>query len=397
METISFFTRRRIILRRHVVDFYYFGFIVFIILSQYNTALWGASFSFALVPAFLFLLGALTSQPTVRKESLLILPIFFLYLFSTGFSSYVEIGRDFLSFAVFCLFFILTVSHYYRKNELKKLILIYIIISLTVSLNICYQWINHVYLQAWLKRSTFVFFGVFKDPNYAMALIAPAAVFSAFLFINSKKFIVKLICFLNIAFAFLACICASTRAGMLAIALPIALIPLFASKMSIWKRLAFLVLLVFIILVGYWIITATYNEYALARFFHDDTGSGRLDIWESALLVFKDRPIFGGGLNSGSAVSVVFEAHTTHSVFIDILCDSGIVGLLLFAVFFVKNCLCVSRRNLSFQLIMAFSFLIPLFFINGFNTITFYFPIIVLSIMSNYNKDGNYLDIVRFI
>lgn len=146
--------------------------------------------------------------------------------------------------------------------------------------------------------------------------------------------------------------------------------------------------------IGYKLIITFYNQYALERMFNDIEGGGRLEIWSKALEVFEARPLFGGGLNAGSTYSSSGTTYTTHSIFIDILCDSGLIGMCSMIYFIVSNCLKCDRYNAGFLVVLGIAFFVPMFFINGFNTTTFYFPLIVLTIFSRYLEKNSFERVV---
>ena len=373
------------------------GMSLFIVLSLYNRATWGASFSYVAIPSALLVLAGISNKVYIRLESLYLIPFFLIYFFSTATSQYVEMKSDIITFAIFIVVLIITSSINFTNKELKIIIIVYLIVSLSGSINIIYNWFRHNYIQYWLQRSSFKFLGKFKDPNYVLAFSAPASILSVFVFLNTKKNkFMRIFSGLNFLLCAFSCLCAGTRAGMLSILVSILLIIIIVKKITKRTKLKILLIISICILIGVLFILNFYNKYALERMFHDDDGSGRLEIWKSALSVFKNNPLFGGGFNSGSSVSLITNSFSTHSIFVDILCDSGVLGLLFFIMYFITNCLKCRKDNIEFQLVLGCAFLIPMFFINGFNTTTLYFPLIILSVFSSYCRKHNYLSLVRF-
>lgn len=370
--------------------------VLFSFFSIYNNAKWGASFSYVLVPFALFVLLAVTERIQVRKSVMFIFVIYMLYFISTAISNYVTVGREFFSFAIFCIFYIMAVSLDYTCKELRIFIISYIVIALSVSCNICYQWLNHHYMQAWLQRTSFYFMGHFKDPNYAFAFISPAIILAIMIFFHTKSFKIKFAISINLIISLLALMIASSRAGMLAIFVSAVSMILFSNKIRIATKIRIVFLIVIVLLAARYFILNSYNEYALNRMFNDTDGGGRLEIWESALEVFRKDPVLGGGLNSGSYVSALSTGYPTHSIFFDILCDSGIIGLISIIYFVLKNCIRCRRDNIEFQIILAIACIIPMLFINGFNTTTFFYPLIMLNIFSRYLETNDYLPLVNF-
>ena len=71
----------------------------------------------------------------------------------------------------------------------------------------------------------------------------------------------------------------------------------------------------------------------------DSTGSGRWQFWEAAVDQFEDRPVLGGGAGSYQAWwaqhgSLYYFVNSAHSLFLEVLGELGLVGLLLLLGFF---------------------------------------------------------------
>lgn len=370
--------------------------LLFSFFSIYNTAQWGASFSYVMLPFFIFIIACFLEPLQLKKRALLIFLVYFEYLASTLFSNYVSVDRDFLSFAIFCIFYILAVSFDYQSSDLKAFVLCYIAIGFSVSCNICYQWLTKHYVQIWLQRSSFFFWGQFKDPNYVMAYVAPSVILSVIVFFYSENKIIKILMALNAVISVFSCLVASSRAGIVAIALALLTMMIFSEKMKFKAKVGIVFVLIGAFFLGRFFVLNYYNQYALDRLLHDSDGAGRLEIWRQALEVFLSHPFLGGGLNSGSTISSLFLGYTTHSILIDVICDSGIVGFSTIMVFLYLNCLKSQRKNRSFVYVFAIACLIPLLFINGFNTTTMYHPLIIMSIFNKFLEHDSFISFVRF-
>lgn len=376
--------------------FFNIGIILFIILSQFNLAQWGATISYVAIPGVFFLLGAFFTDFKFDKNSFLIFLLFLAYFLSTLFSQYVQIERDMLSFFCFCLFFVFAVSHKYTIKEIRVFLIVYISVAIAASLIICFNWVTHNYIQEWVKRSTFTFMGVVKDPNYSFAYLCPAFALALLIFFFSKRKSIKLFCFIALAIIFVASFCASSRAAMLTMGITLILLPFLCTQLPTKTRILIFILTILVFALAFLIITQTFSEYALKRFTDDSDGAGRVEIWNYALRIFKSNPIFGGGFNSGSLMSLSNEGHTSHSVFIDILCDAGLLGIVAFLFFYFKNCFWPNWNNFEVQVVLSVSAITPLLFINGFNTTTFYFPLILLCLINHTLKEHNYSELFSY-
>jgi hypothetical protein len=69
-----------------------------------------------------------------------------------------------------------------------------------------------------------------------------------------------------------------------------------------------------------------------------DGMSGRLDLWEAAIHIAKDKPFLGSGIGGFNVESSRLGLNTTsgvtgaHQAFLDVLCQTGAVGLILFCL-----------------------------------------------------------------
>jgi O-antigen ligase len=68
----------------------------------------------------------------------------------------------------------------------------------------------------------------------------------------------------------------------------------------------------------------------------DHSAASRLSLWEEAMQVFKADPIFGTGFNTYAYGSHVGGYGDTHNVFVKVLVETGLTGLLLFLAIFRK-------------------------------------------------------------
>ena len=68
----------------------------------------------------------------------------------------------------------------------------------------------------------------------------------------------------------------------------------------------------------------------------DHSAASRLSLWEEAMQVFQADPIFGTGFNTYAYGSHVGGYGDTHNVFVKVLVETGLVGLLLFLAIFCK-------------------------------------------------------------
>ena len=377
----------------------FFGVLLLIVFTVLNTSKYGASLSWVIVPCAIILLGwALTTKKeifTVHYEIIFLFAFWFLFLFSTIFSNIVTLERDIVTFFIFCLVYVSATSYNYDKKQISIIILLHTLVALYAELNILYNFATDNFYSEWFKRSSFSFLGVYKDPNYVMAFIAPAIAIQFIRLINAKNKWQRIFCLTFLIVSILAIFATGSRTPMLVLAIFFIAYFIMPSGMGLTKRIAVLSVVGVIGVLAIYIVFNYYSEQAIDRLFNF-SGDSRWAIWAQSLKVFEEYPIFGAGMSAASTVSQFTVGKDSHNVYIDILCNSGIFGLTIFLIFVYKSCLKTNKSNKVFVYSLFLTFMIPLFFINGFNTATFYTPLILMSIISKYcsKEESSYLDLL---
>jgi O-antigen ligase len=97
-----------------------------------------------------------------------------------------------------------------------------------------------------------------------------------------------------------------------------------------------------------------------------DITSGRSHLWEGAVELFKQKPILGWGLGSFS----VFQNIGTHNVYLQLLCETGFVGTLLYVSILISILLATMKAmrvnhalHNSYDGYLLFSLYIQIFYI----------------------------------
>jgi len=91
------------------------------------------------------------------------------------------------------------------------------------------------------------------------------------------------------------------------------------------------------------IISPHYASKRMSGTFHKGWDTGRIGIWEEAVRLYKERPIFGQGLGGYERYNKLGNASIihAHNVYLELLSDTGIVGLLSFlyliGVFLIRS------------------------------------------------------------
>lgn len=130
---------------------------------------------------------------------------------------------------------------------------------------------------------------------------------------------------------------------------------MFYKTKTVYKVIIITVSAVSVYYIIQWILNSDLTLVAriISSIEEGDTG-GRTDIWKSYLALFPEHPIFGVGeeglidvaTRSGAGTSDILGYRTAmspHNVLIEVLMKTGVVGLLVMGVFWLKTFLCTVR------------------------------------------------------
>lgn len=372
------------------------GLLLLVISTIINTSKYGASLSWVILPCILIPTGWIFNAAhhpfKLSSEYFYIFIFWMLFCISTALSDIVNIERDLITFLAFCFVLFCATIYPCSARQLKRIINVYITVAIIVEINVIYNWFSHNYYSTWFRRASFYLMGIHKDPNYVMAYVLPAVAFSFIRLINEKKFISRLFDLIVLAISALAIVATGSRSPMLTFILFFAIYFLMSTTMNAKKKANVIFIGVVIALIFIYLIKKYYPAQALSRL--SNTEDPRINLWKSAFNVFKTHPLIGGGMSAATTISRANAGNDSHNVYLDILCNSGIIGSLIFIVYFYVSALKSTKANRAFTYSIVVAFMLPMFFINGFNTATFYTPLILLSLMSKYCSKSNtsYLD-----
>ncbi|HHX70061.1 MAG TPA: O-antigen ligase family protein [Gallicola sp.] len=159
-------------------------------------------------------------------------------------------------------------------------------------------------------------------------------------------------------------------------------------KFSVGKIVIFLV---FLLSIAFFFFYIQGNEkYIRLTDYESYVDNVRLQIWSTGIELFNENKVIGNGFNSASNYTKSRIGFYTHNNFLDILIEQGVMGILLHILLF-RNMLKVSLKNKIYILVLILAFFIPLFFINGYGTATFWTPMIFCQLISDYLKKEDIL------
>jgi O-antigen ligase len=182
--------------------------------------------------------------------------------------------------------------------------------------------------------------GTVADPNeFATLLVAGMALASPFVFSRDRPAPAKLLAGLSVAFLLFAVLLTLSRGGLIALSAAL-LVGIFVAYRA---RLRVLVATGLVVLGA--VIYFSSNPQAFERVTASDGGSGRTDIWNIGWRMVEDHPVRGVGAANFQVSSihyllepgairfdeyVVDQPAVAHNMYLQVLAELGIVGLVLF-------------------------------------------------------------------
>lgn len=316
--------------------------------------------------------------------------ILFLFFFSVLVSSFLGacIGYDFqiriiVTFLISTIFIALACSYKFDKKEIDWLFNIYILASAIGSIFILINVIqNHQY---GYMRYSVTFWGVDRDSLYVCAYQAGALYLSINRMIRAKNkrllyAIISLIIIVGGLFT-------GNRSFVLLLGFIIAYSFVYSFLTS--KKKIFLVVgLLIIISLGIFLffsIQKILPDYIVQRIFNLDSltdNDTRTLMWKDSFSLFLKSPIFGIGLENNNLFLRASGLRYSHNMFLDILCSQGIVGICIFLALIIYPT--IKSNNKLYSLGFAIASLMTLFFVNGYNTMTFWIPVLLIFLQSKY-------------
>lgn len=161
------------------------------------------------------------------------------------------------------------------------------------------------------------------NPNF-FAIILFLGICSYFLMIANKKNIILFPLLLVQAYALLE---TKSRAAIISLFIVVVLIVIYKLR---YKKLALTILLSILGIVSVLIFIVVVNS-------RGSQTNGRTEIWLKALEVFWKKPIFGHGFGMSIETIGITGGLSTHNVYIKILVETGIIGLISFLNIFFQS------------------------------------------------------------
>ncbi len=308
----------------------------------------------------------------------------FCYLVVLGFGTFVTgLSSKLTQFAVYVLIYILLSPLEVNEKEKRLLIDGFVWASVFYAALVIYSRLSDP-TQYYHSRITL--FGSSIDPNYVgLPLIMS---FSIFLFeiFNERKSALKIVALAVLAFAILL---TSSRGNFLALALCVignVLHLLNNRKLSLFKKGLIIALTIIALIIFYNYASNNYGDFLnrMILFDQDETGNGRRELWKQGIDLWLEKPIFGGGYEAlGRQIR-----KGAHNTYVQLLCDTGIVGFILFVSFLVgivKKCY-RRDKNLFFAMLGLLS---HSFFLGAISNRCFWVGLIMVGMAVSKNSQDS--------
>ncbi len=377
-------------------------FAILLFFMNFNTNSYGTSVGDIEIPIILACLLyvevlILNSDKIVVNalDAVIVVAVALLAFVSTIFSDIVSITNDVAGLFACMLLFLYLTMYKYDKDMLKRIITCYKFIMAFVAFVIIVRAFANMD-DKYTGRYTLIYKGIVKDPNYVSGNMCPAFMLALYdLFFSKesrfKNLVVALIIVIGVYYT-------GSRGAFLTMSFVTVVMLFYVAYRSgkVFKKentlflLIFFGLLVLVLIVALLIIL---NSSTTSRFFNLNAykDEPRIMIWREGIKGFFYSPIIGSGIGGSSYFSLLGTGHysSTHNAFLDILANLGIVGViilagLIFSIIYHAN---IGRMYVGLYLISA---LFPLVFLNGFESLGFWLPLIIAKNMANTMNDKKF-------
>lgn len=237
----------------------------------------------------------------------------------------------------------------------------------------------HLSSDYYLGRYSIGITGLYKNPNYLMSFVILGYVsFMVELFSNSVNTYKKLALILGILLLLVASYLSGTRASLgIKVVIFLAFLLRFFRKNPFRFVVVGLIILVLGSLLKDW-LTAKMFSFLATRSFMDD--SMRFETWKHLLSSMEGSYIFGLGPHSDDLALLnakVFVDDYIHNIFLEILYNSGLIGLVMIVGTIFSDTSRSLFTNVFLSLVLLICLFVPLSFQNGLVGVNFWRAVIL--------------------
>ncbi len=243
-----------------------------------------------------------------------------------------------------CLFFVIWRNHDISNGYYGRVLYItmsfFFVAMMVANSDWCYKTVNNL---RWIAVvMTVGLFGLqmagtleTKDMNILMHCQILIAICLAYICIPKSR---KILPILGLILALSAMILSGKRGPILfhicAIATVLHIYYFKRSKKSFYAMLGIYALVIIIVLCVSMMQTSQFGEL-FSTFYTDEFSSGRVTLYTRAIDLFLEKPWFGHGWGGYRQFSGILD-YEVHNIYLQMLCEIGIVGLLCFVFFFIR-------------------------------------------------------------
>ena len=265
--------------------------------------------------------------------------------------------------------------------SLSLFLYLYQLISLQVPL---YTVNNTSYLGLVIERNMPRLTGLSNDPNiFAFSMALP------FWWLNKNRGNSK--SYHVLYFAICLCIILTLSRSAIIIYGFLLIVAMLSKPKNLLKSFRLFVAFGIVSLFVYVIFVAKWEEFLLpilrSRYESAGTGSGRFELWQIGLEIFKSNPVFGIGWYNFLFYNVSYYGGTNyaHNTFLEVLVELGVVGFLLYLAFHTSVILKFYRLNFKPKYLL-YTYFTMVLFMNTLSVIineTFFLTLALISLETN--------------
>ena len=278
---------------------------------------------------------------------------------------------------IFLFLVLLTLKLNFQEKEFIEIVFIVAsVIYAILTIYSCIQNRNIRYI-----HSNILLFNTEIDPNFiGIPFVAASSIVLDKILIKKKKIINLSIYFILI----IAIVYTASRSNLVCFIFSNMLIILiFLKRKETSLKIRFFWILLFIIMAifGIRFISIKYSDQWNRMIeFGENSDNGRLDLWKQSFLYFLNSPLLGNGL--GYMVSEYGKA--THNTYIQLLCETGIIGFSLFISVILTTLKKI--RNYKIYLVLFITLLLQIAFLDALDNRCFWIVMCWLNMLPNWRK-----------
>lgn len=333
MQSIDYISEKSMLPEKIRTSVIFFSIYIWLMLFQtpyLNLGTISAIASISIAILSTFFSGVINLRRVlITKQNILILIFLVLSTFNTFIQGYIPsyFARYFLQVILFIVFSSITL----RKKEEEFIELNFVLASSLYALLTIISCIKNSSVRYY--HSPIILFNTNIDPNYIGIPFVLSSTLLFYWILNVNKIALNIsLLFINI----IAIIFTASRGSFLALAVLFALVfwcYLTERRVPLRKKSISFVLLCSLMIIGSsFIFRYLPGQWQRMSDISLSSNNGRFQLWSAALRDFSNAPLFGNGI--GYVLNQV--GMVTHNTFIQILCETGIVGFTLFFGVFIS-------------------------------------------------------------